>query len=81
MFKSVFNFVRREKQIKMRITSKKAFIEKVNEGYRLEKFKEYKRTLYIFCKRGFPEITVAISLIKKLEDEGIIDGNWDVRLP
>jgi len=33
----------------MRITSKKAFIEKVKEGYRLERFKEYKRTLYVFA--------------------------------
>lgn len=65
----------------MRITSKKAFIEKVKDGYRLERFKEYKRTLYVFCKKGFPEITVAISLIKKLEEEGIVDSNWDVNLP
>ena len=65
----------------MRITSKKAFIEKVKEGYRLERFKEYKRTLYVFCKKGSPEITVAISLIKKLEEEGIVDSNWDVHLP
>ena len=65
----------------MRITSKKEFIEKVKEGYRLERFKEYKRTLYVFCKKGFPEITVDISLIKKLEEEGIVDSNWDVHLP
>lgn len=65
----------------MRITSKKEFIEKVKEGYRLERFKEYKRTLYVFCKKGFPEITVPISLIKKLEEEGIVDSNWDVHLP
>jgi len=65
----------------MRIISKKAFIEKVKEGYRLERFKEYKRTLYVFCKNGSPEITVAISLIKKLKEEGIVDSNWDVHLP
>lgn len=65
----------------MSLTSKKAFIEKVKEGYVLERFQEYKRTLYVFCKKGFPEITVAISLIKKLEKEGIVDSNWDVHLP
>ena len=65
----------------MRITSEKVFIEKIKDGYRLEKFKEYKRTLYVLIKKGFPEITVAISLIKKLEEKNIVDSNWDVHLP
>ena len=64
----------------MRITSKKEFIAKHKYGYRLERFKEYKRTLYVFSKKGHDEITVAISLIRKLEQEGIIDNNWDVHL-
>ena len=65
----------------MRITSKKAFIEKINEGLKLEKYQEYKRTLYKLTNYKDIELTVAISLIKKLEEEGIVDSNWDVHLP
>ena len=65
----------------MRITSKKSFIEKINEGLKLEKYQEYKRTLYKLTNYKDIELTVAISLIKKLEEEGIVDSNWDVHLP
>lgn len=65
----------------MRITSKKAFIEKVKEGLKLEKYQEYKRTLYKLTNYKNIELTVSISLIKKLEKEGIVDSNWDVHLP
>ena len=65
----------------MRIASKKAFIEKINEGLKLEKYQEYKRTLYKLTNYKDIELTVAISLIKKLEEEGIVDSNWDVHLP
>jgi len=63
----------------MSITSKKAFIEKIKDGWRLDRLSEYKRNLY-YLKKDKEEITVAISLIKKLEAEGIIDSNWDVHL-
>ena len=63
----------------MSLNSKKAFIEKIKEGWRLDKLIEYKRTLY-YLKKDKTEITVAISLIKKLEAEGIVDSNWDVHL-
>jgi len=64
----------------MSITSKKIFIEKIKEGLKLEKYQEYKRVLYILTNHKDVEITVAISLIKKLEKEGIVDSNWDVHL-
>lgn len=63
----------------MSITSKKAFIEKIKEGWKLDKIREFKRTLY-YLKKDREEITVAISLIRKLEGEGIVDSNWDVHL-
>jgi hypothetical protein len=63
----------------MSITSKKAFIEKIKEGWRLDRAREYKRTLY-YLKKDKAEIIVAISLIRKLESEGIVDSNWDVHL-
>jgi hypothetical protein len=63
----------------MSITSKKTFIEKIKEGWRLDKIVEYKRTLY-YLKKDRTEMTVAISLIRKLESEGIVDSNWDVHL-
>jgi ribosomal protein S25 len=65
----------------MSLNSKKQFIEKIKEGYRLEMFREYKRTLYVLCKKECDEITVAISLIRKLEEQGVVDSNWDVHLP
>lgn len=63
-----------------RITSITAFIEKIKDGYKLEKTKEFRRTLYYLTNRK-EEITVAISLIKKLEAKGIVDSNWDVHFP
>jgi hypothetical protein len=64
----------------MRITSEKAFIQKINQGYKLDKAREFKRTLY-YLKNKSEEIIVAISLIRKLEAKGIVDSNWDVHLP
>lgn len=63
----------------MSLTSKKKFISKIKDGWELDKIKEYKRTLY-YLKKDRQEITVAISLIRKLENEGIVDINWDVHL-
>ena len=63
----------------MSITSEKVFIQKIKDGYKLEKTKEFKRTLYYLTNRK-EELTVAISLIKKLEAKGIVDSNWDVHL-
>jgi hypothetical protein len=63
----------------MSLTSKKTFIEKIKEGWKLDKAHEYKRVLY-YLKKDKSEITVAISLIRKLESEGIVDSNWDVHL-
>lgn len=63
----------------MSLTSKKEFISKIKDGWELDKIKEYKRTLY-YLKKDRQEITVAISLIRKLENEGIVDINWDVHL-
>lgn len=64
----------------MRITSKKSFIEKVKEGYKLEKLREFKRILWYLTNYKDTEITVSISLIRKLQEEGIIDSNWQIRL-
>jgi len=63
----------------MSLTSKKEFIAKIKEGWKLDKLREYKRVLY-YLKKDRQEITVAISLIRKLENEGIVDSNWDVHL-
>ncbi len=41
--------------------------------------KEFKRIKYFLTNRK-EELTVAISLIKKLELKGIVDSNWDVHL-
>ena len=54
-------------------------IQKIKDGYKLEKTREFKRTLYYLTNRK-EELTVAISLIKKLESKGIVDSNWDVHL-
>ena len=64
----------------MSISSEKVFILKIKEGYRLEKFKEFKRTKW-YLTNSKEEFTVAISLIRKLEEKGIVDSNWDVHLP
>ena len=64
----------------MSITSKKIFIAKINEGLKLEEYKEYRRTLYVLTNYKNIEMTVAVSLIRKLELEGIIDSNLDVNL-
>ena len=63
----------------MRITSKKAFISKIKEGYRLKKFEQFRRDIYCLTNKN-EEITVSISLIKKLKEEGIVDSNWDVHI-
>ena len=63
----------------MRITSKKTFISKIKEGYRLEKLEQFRRDIYYLTNKN-EEITVSISLIKKLKEEGIVDGNWDVHI-
>lgn len=63
----------------MSITSEKVFIQKIKEGYVLERIKEFKRIKYFLTNRK-EELTVAISLIKKLELKGIVDSNWDVHL-
>ncbi len=49
----------------------------VENGFKLEKTKEFKRILYYFTnnKEEFP---VSIALIKKLESLDIIDSNWDI---
>lgn len=64
----------------MSITSKKVFIDKIKEGLKLERYDEYKRKLYKLTNYKDIELTVAISLIKKLEAEGIVDSNWDVHI-
>ncbi len=64
----------------MRITSEKIFVEKIKEGYKLEKLHEWKRVIYYLTNRK-EEITVAIGLIRRLEAKGIVDSNWMVHLP
>jgi len=64
----------------MRIKSKKAFVEKIKEGYNLNDHKEYKRTIFYLTKKGSDEIIVAIGLIRKLYSEKIIDDNLDIHL-
>jgi len=48
-------------------------------GFTLRFIKEFKRIKYFLTNRK-EELTVAISLIKKLELKGIVDSNWDVHL-
>lgn len=65
--------------MKQKVTSKKAFLEKVKEGYRLESSKEYKRTVYYLWKGwDYDQINVPIGLVRKLEEQKIIDINLDV---
>jgi hypothetical protein len=63
----------------MNISSKKVFIEKIKEGYKLKEFQQFRRKIYCLVNTK-EELTVSISLIKKLEEKGIIDSNQDIFL-
>lgn len=63
------------------IASEKAFIEKVEGGFKLERLTQFKRNLFYLTNYRDTEITVSKALIEKLESKGIIDQNWDVHLP
>lgn len=63
----------------MIIASKKVFIEKIQNGYKLEATKQFKRTLYYLTNKK-EELTVSASLIKKLESARIIDSDLNVFL-
>jgi hypothetical protein len=62
------------------ITSEKAFIEKVKEGYKLERYKGDKLTYYYLTNYSDTEITVSKRIMDKLKAKGIVDWNWDINL-
>lgn len=61
----------------MSISSEKVFIEKIKEGYRLHKYDQFRRSIYVLSN-GKEEITVSAGLIKKLEAKSVIDHNQSV---
>ena len=61
------------------INSKKNLIQKMSNGYKLETLQQHRRTLYYLTNYRDTELTVASSLIRKLEMEGILDRNLELK--
>lgn len=63
----------------MRITSQKKVKEYLDNGFKLEKLDQHKRTLYYLTNYKDCEITVPENTINKMIENKIIDWQLDYR--
>ena len=63
----------------MRLTSQKKVIQCIKDGYKLRDYITGSANYhYYLSHKDRPEIMVAKSVIDKLEEKGIIDGNYEL---
>jgi hypothetical protein len=59
------------------ITSQKKVIELFQQGFKLERAEQFRRTFFYMTNRKDKEITVSLSIIKKMKESGVISTNDD----